>query len=238
MRLVNYHVEAYKLVFKKGFMNLVKLMLFSVILILSLLIPVLMPIALIASVSFFKSFLEKGEADLFETLRGIDMTADRYLRLLIASLLQVVVIAAGFFLFFIPGIYFAFALAPLFYLITLNPDITTSEAFKQSFEVMNGNKINLFLLRLLGALVPMVISLGIAIVTRFLPVIGGLLGLVYALVIPLIFAEIMIVDMMFFKEITTSKTVPAEPARVTKLPKSVDIEVHPEDTLPQDKVSE
>ena len=238
MRLVNYHVEAYKLVFNKGFMNLVKLMLFSVILILSLLIPVLMPIALIASVSFFKSFLEKGEADLFETLRGIDMTADRYLRLLIASLLQVAVIAAGFFLFFIPGIYFAFALAPLFYLITLNPDITTSEAFKQSFEVMNGNKINLFLLRLLGALVPMVISLGIAIVTRFLPIIGGLLGLVYALVIPLIFAEIMIVDMMFFKEITTSKTVPTEPTRVTKLPKSVDIEVHPEDTLPQDKVSE
>lgn len=238
MRLVNYHVEAYKLVFKKGFMNLLKLMLFSVILILSLFIPVLMPIALIASVSFFKSFLEKGEADLFETLRGIDMTADRYLRLLIASLLQVVVIAAGFFLFFIPGIYFAFALAPLFYLITLNPDITTSEAFKQSFEVMNGNKINLFLLRLLGALVPMVISLGIAIVTRFLPIIGGLLGLVYALVIPLIFAEIMIVDMMFFKEITTSKTVPAEPTRVTKLPKSVDIEVHPEDTLPQDKASE
>lgn len=238
MRLVNYHVEAYKLVFKKGFMNLLKLMLFSVILILSLFIPVLMPIALIASVSFFKSFLEKGEADLFETLRGIDMTADRYLRLLIASLLQVVVIAAGFFLFFIPGIYFAFALAPLFYLITLNPDITTSEAFKQSFEVMNGNKINLFLLRLLGALVPMVISLGIAIVTRFLPIIGGLLGLVYALVIPLIFAEIMIVDMMFFKEITTSKTVPTEPTRVTKLPKSVDIEVHPEDTLPQDKASE
>ncbi|MCU0104907.1 DUF975 family protein [Acholeplasma vituli] len=218
-------------------MNLLKLMLFSVIFILCLFIPILTPIALIASVSFFKSFLEKGEADLFETLRGIDMTADRYLRLLITSLLQMVVVAAGFFLFFIPGIYFAFALAPLFYLITLNPEITTSEAFKQSFEVMNGNKINLFLLRLLGLLVPMILSLVIAIIGRFLPVIGGLFGFIYMLITPLIFAEIMIVDMMFFREITSPKKIDEEPHKVVKLPKAIEIDKEPneEETNPTAK---
>ena len=229
MNFVQYHVEAYKLVFKKGLMNLVKLLLFSVILILSLAVPVLTPIAMIASVSFFKAFLEKGEADLFETLKGVDMTADRYLRLLIASLLQIVVIAAGFALFFIPGIIFAFSLAPLFYIITEKPDMTTSEAFKSSFEVMNGNKVNLFMLRLLGAVVPLGISLVIAIFARLVPFIGMILSLGYVLIMPLIFAEIMIVDIMFFKEIFEKKVsiepeviVEEKPVKNAKLPKSVE----------------
>lgn len=246
MHFVNYHVEAYKLVFKKGFMNFVKLLLFSVILVISLMIPVLTPIALIASVSFFKAFLEKGEADLFETLKGVDMTADRYLRLLIAALLQLAIMAAGYFLFVIPGVIFTFALAPLFYIITLHPDITTSEAFKSSFDMMNGNKLNLFLLRLLGAVIPMIISIFISGVARFMPIIGGILGLVYLIVLPLIFAEIMIVDMMFFRDISKPKdsvevVLPKEekqPKKV-KLPKSVEspnseptVEDKPEDKEP------
>lgn len=229
MRFVNYHIEAYKLVFKKGFMNFVKLFLFSVILVISLVIPVLTPIALIASVLFFKAFLEKGEADLFETLKGVDMTADRYLRLLIAALLQIAIMLAGYFLFVIPGVIFTFALAPLFYIITLNPDITTSDAFKSSFDMMNGNKLNLFLLRLLGAVIPMVISLIISGVARFVPIIGGILGLAYMIVLPLIFAEIMIVDMMFFREISQPKPVvetivstEENKPKKSKLPKSVD----------------
>lgn len=229
MRYIQYHIDAYKLVFKKGFMNLVKLLLFSVILLISLVIPVLTPIALIASVSFFKAFLEKGEADLFETLRGVDMTADRYLRLLIASLLQIAVIAAGYVLFVVPGVIFAFALAPLFYIITMQPDITTSEAFKTSFDMMNGNKLNLFVLRLLGAVVPMVLSLIIAIFARLVPFIGMILSLGYTIILPLIFAEIMIVDMMFFKEISGSKVslepeviVEEKPVKKVKLPKAVE----------------
>lgn len=229
MRFVNYHIEAYKLVFKKGFMNFVKLLLFSVILVISLVIPVLTPIALIASVSFFKAFLEKGEADLFETLKGVDMTADRYLRLLIAALLQVSIMLAGYFLFFIPGVIFTFALAPLFYIITLHPDITTSEAFKSSFDMMNGNKFNLFILRLLGAVVPFVMSLVIAIFARLVPIIGAIFSLAYVVVLPLIFAEIMIVDMMFFRDLSQSKPavmvvdapIEVKPKK-TKLPKSVD----------------
>ncbi len=237
MRFLNYHIEAYKLVFRKGFMNFVKLFLFSVILVIATVIPVLTPIALIASVSFFKAFLDKGEADLFETLKGVDMTADRYLRLLIAALLQISIMLAGYFLFVIPGIIFTFALAPLFYIITLNPDITTSEAFKSSFDMMNGNKLNLFLLRVLGGVVPMIMSLLISGIARFMPIIGGILGLTFMIVMPLIFAEIMIVDMMFFKEISQPKQVvevvkndeKALPKK-SKLPKSVEAP-HSEPTL-------
>lgn len=210
-------------------MNLVKLVLFSMILVISLVIPVLTPIALIASVSFFKSFLEKGEADLFETLKGVDMTADRYLRLLIAALLQLVIMVAGFVLFFVPGVIFAFALAPLFYIITLNPDITTSEAFKSSFDMMNGNKLNLFILRILGSVVPMVVSIFIAILVRIAPRIAALFSLGYTIILPLIFAEIMIVDMMFFRDISNTKAViekpilvEDKPIRKTKLPKSIE----------------
>lgn len=222
---MHYHMEAYRLVFRKGFMNLVKLMLFSVILLISFALPILAPIAIIASVSFFKAFLEKGEADLFETLRGVDMTADRYLRLLIAALLQLAVILAGFFLFFIPGVYFAFALAPLFFILTMNPDITTSDAFKQSFAMMDGNKLKLFLLRLLGLVVPMVISLLIVGIAQFLPRIGALLMGIYLLISPLIFAEIMIVDMMFFKEISEKTAINelTKDSKPIKLPKSVEV---------------
>lgn len=241
MRFLNYHIEAYKLVFRKGFMNFVKLFLFSVILVISLAMPVLTPIALIASVSFFKAFLEKGEADLFETLKGVDMTADRYLRLLIAALLQFAIMLAGYFLFVIPGIIFTFALAPLFYIITLNPDITTSEAFKSSFDMMNGNKLNLFLLRVIGGVMPMIMSLLISGIARFAPIIGGILGLAFMIILPLIFAEMMIVDMMFYKDISKPKAVGIEvntmekvTPKKTKLPKSVE-SPHSELTLGDSK---
>ncbi len=63
-----------------------------------------------------------------------------------ASILMSFVIMIGFIFFIIPGIYLAFSYALVPYLLVTNKDLSITETLELSRKMMNGNKLDLFVL--------------------------------------------------------------------------------------------
>ncbi len=63
-----------------------------------------------------------------------------------ASILMSFVIMVGFIFFIVPGIYLAFSYALVPYLLVINKDLSITETLELSRKMMNGHKLDLFVL--------------------------------------------------------------------------------------------
>ena len=74
-----------------------------------------------------------------------------------------VIVAIGFIFLIIPGIILSLAFSQTMYIMLDNPEISTIDAMKESYNMMNGHKLDYFVLQLsfIGWAILMVFTLGI-----------------------------------------------------------------------------
>lgn len=91
---------------------------------------------------------------------------DKFLNIAIVSAISSILVSIGYFLLVIPGIYLtlSFALAP--YLMMKDKNLDPIEALKQSFNKMNGHRLDLFVFELsfIGWILLVALTFGIAII--------------------------------------------------------------------------
>lgn len=89
--------------------------------------------------------LTHGEAEMKDILAHFKKGYDRAVGIMFMRILKILLWSV---VFVVPGIYKAYEYAMIPYIIAENPTIQTSEAFKASKRLMNGNKMKLFKLQL------------------------------------------------------------------------------------------
>lgn len=109
--------------------------------------------------SFFLK-LSRGED---VTYKELFSKTNMFFKFIITSLLMGLIIAGGCLLFIIPGIILAIALSLTMYVLLDNPNMSSIDAIKRSYDMMKGYKMEFFMLQLsfLGWLILGIFTLGI-----------------------------------------------------------------------------
>ena len=122
-------------------------------------ISLLFAIVMVAYKKYILNFVRTGK---FEFSDIIDCFKEKWVNILVASILMWLVVMAGLMLFVIPGIILAFAYAMVAYIV-VDTDLNGVDSMKKSREMMKGYKWNYFIfgLSFLGwfLLVPFTIGL-------------------------------------------------------------------------------
>jgi uncharacterized membrane protein len=110
--------------------------------------------------AFFACLFRDKKADLGNLIAPVKKNAGD---VIVAGLLQNLFIALWSLLFVIPGIVKAYSYAMTFYILNDNPGMSATDAIKQSRSMMNGHKLDLFLLHLsfIGWILLSVLTFGI-----------------------------------------------------------------------------
>lgn len=89
--------------------------------------------------------LTRGEAEMKDIVAHFKKGYDRAVGIMFMRILKILLWSI---VFLVPGIYKAYEYAMIPYIIAENPTISTTDAFKASKRLMNGNKMQLFKLQL------------------------------------------------------------------------------------------
>lgn len=102
---------------------------------------------------------DRGVNDLNLLFSGFN----RFLETLVAGLLYSVAVGVGCALLIVPGIILACGFGMTFYILADDPNISGVDAMKQSWEMMNGHKMDFFMLglRFIGWFFLCILTLGI-----------------------------------------------------------------------------
>lgn len=97
------------------------------------------------------------------TYKELFSKTNMFFKFIITSLLMGLIIAGGCLLFIIPGIILAIALSLTMYVLLDNPNMSSIDAIKRSYDMMKGYKMEFFMLQLsfLGWLILGIFTLGI-----------------------------------------------------------------------------
>ena len=90
----------------------------------------------------------RGNIDPHQLETAIDGVRDNFLGSMLTGILYNIFIAIGTMLFIIPGIIFGFSFSMAFYIINDHPEMTAMEALRESRRLMNGHKMQYFILNL------------------------------------------------------------------------------------------
>lgn len=105
----------------------------------------------------------RGEIEPKQIEFSIDGIKNNFLGSLLTSVLYNLFVAIGSLILFIPGIIFGFSFSMAFYIINDHPEMTAMEALRESRRLMNGHKMQYFILSLsfIGWIIIGTILLGI-----------------------------------------------------------------------------
>ena len=104
-------------------------------------ISLLFAIVMVAYKKYILNFVRTGK---FEFSDIIDCFKEKWVNILVASILMWLVVMAGLMLFIIPGIILAFAYAMVAYIV-VDTDLNGVDSMKKSREMMKGYKWNYFI---------------------------------------------------------------------------------------------
>ena len=90
----------------------------------------------------------RGNIDPHQLETSIDGVRENFLGSMLTGILYNIFVAIGTIVFVIPGIIFGFSFSMAFYIINDHPEMTAMEALKESHRLMNGHKMQYFLLNL------------------------------------------------------------------------------------------
>ena len=93
----------------------------------------------------FRLLAESGDDKLIGNMFHIPFGTN-YMRVVLGTLLEAVIITVGLCLFIIPGLIWAFAYAMVPYVLVTRPELSVTEALKTSRLMMRGHKFDLFYL--------------------------------------------------------------------------------------------
>ena len=108
---------------------------------------------------FFLGYVNGEDRDIEDLFKGFD----DFGRSLAVYILMILIIIAGTILFIIPGIIAGLGLSMTYFILAENPALSPVDALKQSWEMMNGHKADLFVmsLALFGLSILCLFTLGI-----------------------------------------------------------------------------
>ncbi len=101
----------------------------------------------VASVRYFMDRV-RGNIEPKQLETAIDGVRANFLGSMLTGVLYTVFVSIGSLIFFIPGIIFSYSFSMAFYIINDHPEMTAMEALKESRRLMNGHKMQYFLLNL------------------------------------------------------------------------------------------
>lgn len=145
---------AFKQLFSHFFLNTLSLIFIFLFGALSLRTIILIPVALLVSQSVLIQITEKGFVDFKSILADLDLTLDRYFQVMLATIIVIILVLAGFSLFIIPGLIAIYTLQPVVYLLTKNSKIKANESLLLSYKMMKGNRFKLWVYDLVALLIP------------------------------------------------------------------------------------
>ena len=93
--------------------------------------------------SFALGFLRKGDSDWETLIQGFENP----LREILAFLMVTGIVLFGILLFIIPGIMWMLSYSQAFFILADHPEITASQALRQSQKIMHGHRMDLVKLR-------------------------------------------------------------------------------------------
>lgn len=116
------------------------------------------PIALGLAI-FFLGYVKGEDREIEDLFKGFN----DFGRSLAVYILMLLILLAGFLLLIIPGIILSFGLSMTYFILAENPALSPVDALKQSWEMMNGYKADLFVmsLALFGLSILCLFTLGI-----------------------------------------------------------------------------
>lgn len=109
--------------------------------------------------SYFLKISRGEDVTCGELFSKVNMT----LKYILATILSSLIIGIGFICFIIPGIILTFGLSQVYLILLDNPDMSVIEAMKLSWNMMNGYKMDYFILILsfIGWAILMIFTLGL-----------------------------------------------------------------------------
>ena len=93
---------------------------------------------------FFLGYVNGEDREIEDLFKGFN----DFGRSLAVYILMILIIIAGTMLFIIPGIIAGLGLSMTYFILAENPALSPVDALKQSWEMMNGHKVDLFVLSL------------------------------------------------------------------------------------------
>jgi len=163
--------------FRKNFWSII---LFSFFNLAALLTIVLVPFVPLYSEAVIIRFVKTGKIDLFLALEDINITFERFFRMLVLSSIVAVIVGVGFILLYIPGIIFSLALSPIYYLALEEPNADPGVLVRKTMETMKGKKAKLFVVQLVSSLL-VVLTLAVAALLNIIPIIGTIVYVMIAI---------------------------------------------------------
>jgi uncharacterized membrane protein len=161
----DYRRQAWESLRGKWGISILVLLIYSVIISASSMVAVgpllLEGILMFGVCGYFMNLIRNERTDLTQMFDGF---SNNLVDNLITGLLYNLYIALWSLLFVIPGLVKSYSYAMTFYILRDNPGMTANEAITASREMMNGNKMKLFLLDLsfIGWILLTIVTFGIA----------------------------------------------------------------------------
>jgi hypothetical protein len=198
---MSYLKEATALVRKDFRKNFWSIIFFNLAIFTALFTVVLTPFVPLYSQAVLVRFVKTGKIDLFAALEDMNITFERFFKLLVLGSLVGVIVGIGLVLLYIPGIILSFALAPIYFLALKEPNVDPGYLVNKTMEAMKGKKARLFVLQLVSGIVVSLV-LSVAALLNIIPIIGTIF---YLLIFIAGIFVLQVVQILFFMDVFSNE---------------------------------
>ena len=203
--VISYHKKALSLIFNEHFfVNFIKFIFVMLVMNICRATLFLMPVSSVLKIKACESIIDNKKLNLSELLKNFSFNPAQFFKMLIVVLIKVVIIFAGFVLFFIPGLILALVFAPVDYLLTANTKNGLDNTLFEASQITKGEKSKLFWIYAMPLLFILILFLVQLIVMSIAPMAFGLhafVGIVVFIGLLLALMEMYISSVMFIREL-------------------------------------